>query len=148
MKKMAATAHRRWGRGDGPINLAITSLMLNAFLTTGEDKYRRWITEYTDAWIERVQENGGILPDNVGLSGKVGEYIDGRWYGGFYGWTVYHGWGGYTQSTGMAAENALLVTGDPTYLDLPRSQIDLLTGLGIIKNDTIYVPHSTAKRER
>ena len=41
----------------------------------------------------------------------------------------------------MAAENALLVTGDPTYLDLPRSQIDLLTGLGIIKNDTIYVPH-------
>ena len=141
MKKMAATAHRRWGRGDGPINLAITSLMLNAFLTTGEDKYRRWITEYTDAWIERVQENGGILPDNVGLSGKVGEYIDGRWYGGFYGWTVYHGWGGYTQSTGMAAENALLVTGDPTYLDLPRSQIDLLTGLGIIKNDTIYVPH-------
>ena len=94
MKKMAATAHRRWGRGDGPINLAITSLMLNAFLTTGEDKYRRWITEYTDAWIERVQENGGILPDNVGLSGKVGEYIDGRWYGGFYGWTVYHGWGG------------------------------------------------------
>ena len=141
MKKMAATAHRRWARGDGPINLAITSLMLNAFLTTGEDKYRRWITEYTDAWIERVQENGGILPDNVGLSGKVGEYIDGRWYGGFYGWTVYHGWGGYAQSTGMAAENALLVTGDPTYLDLPRSQIDLLTGLGIIKNDTIYVPH-------
>ena len=141
MKKMSATAHRRWVRGDGPINLAITSLMLNAFLATGEDKYRRWITEYTDVWIERVQKNGGILPDNVGLSGKVGEYIDGKWYGGFYGWTVYHGWGGYAQSTGMAAENALLVTGDPTYLDLPRSQIDLLIGLGIIKNDTIYVPH-------
>ena len=141
MKKMAATAHVRWGRGDGPINLAVTSLMLNAFLATGEDKYRAWIMEYTDAWINRVRDNRGILPDNVGLSGKIGEYTDNEWYGGYYGWTVYHGWGGYAQSTGMASENALLVTGDSSYLDLLRSQIDLLLELGIVKNNTVYVPH-------
>ena len=141
MKEMAAVAHARWGRGDGPINLAVTSLMLNAFLATGEDKYRHWITEYTNAWINRIQENKGILPDNVGLSGEIGEYIGGKWYGGYYGWTVYHGWGGYAQSTGMAAENALLVTGDFSYLDLLRSQIDLLLKLGITKNNTVYVPH-------
>jgi len=148
MKKMAAVAHARWGRGDGPINLAVTSLMLNAFLATGEDKYRTWITEYTNAWIKRVQENGGILPDNVGLSGKIGEYINGKWHGGYYGWTVYHGWGGYAQSTGMAAENALLVTGDSVYLDLLRSQIDLLIGLGIAKNNTVYVPHKHGDPEK
>lgn len=148
MKKMAAVAHARWGRGDGPINLAVTSLMLNAFLATGEDKYRTWITEYTNAWIKRVQENGGILPDNVGLSGKIGEYINGKWHGGYYGWTVYHGWGGYAQSTGMAAENALLVTGDSAYLDLLRSQIDLLIGLGIAKNNTVYVPHKHGDPEK
>ena len=148
MQKMAAVAHARWGRGDGPINLAVTSLMLNAFLATGEDKYRTWITEYTNAWIKRVQENGGILPDNVGLSGKIGEYINGKWHGGYYGWTVYHGWGGYAQSTGMASENALLVTGDSAYLDLLRSQIDLLIGLGIAKNNTVYVPHKHGDPEK
>lgn len=144
LKTIAAAAHARWGRGDGPVNLAVTSLMLNAFFLTGESKYSNWITSYTDAWVRRTQQNGGILPDNVGLSGAIGEYIDQKWYGGYYGWTLYHGWGLYAQSTGMAAENALLVTGDSRYLDFPRSQIDLLTRLGIVQNDTIYVPHKRA----
>ncbi len=52
--------------------------MLNAFVLTGDPKYQVWITDYTDAWIRRTHENGRILPDNVGLSGIRGEYIDGK----------------------------------------------------------------------
>jgi len=141
MKAMAHAAHARWGRGDGPINLAISSMMVHAFLLTGESQYRTWVTDYVRAWMRRVHDNNGILPDNVGLSGSIAEYNDGRWYGGLYGWTVYHGWGSLMQSTGMAAENALLLTGNNDFLDFPRGQIDMLIKLGIMTNDTLYVPH-------
>ena len=53
--------------------------MTNAFLLTGEEKYRDWVVEYTDAWVERAGQNDGLLPDNVGHSGKIGEYCDGKW---------------------------------------------------------------------
>jgi len=33
----------------------------------------------------------GLLPDNVGLGGVVGEYMGGRWYGAMYGWSWPHG---------------------------------------------------------
>ena len=77
--------------GDTPTNLSVTSLMTNAFLLTGDEKYRDWVVEYTDAWMERARANDGLLPDNVGLSGEVGEYTGGKWYGGRYGWTFPHG---------------------------------------------------------
>ena len=76
----------RQGRGDAVVNLLATSLAANAFLLTGEKKYRQWVFEYTKAWIGRAEANNGIVPDNVGLSGEVGEYINGKWYGASYGW--------------------------------------------------------------
>ena len=33
----------------------------------------------------------GILPDNVGLSGRIGENINGKWWGSYYGWRWPHG---------------------------------------------------------
>ena len=86
--RMGEAMEQRMSRGDVVANLAVTSLVTNAYLLTGEQKYRSWVLEYTDAWIERAQQNDGLLPDNVGLSGQVGEYIEGNWYGGLYGWTL------------------------------------------------------------
>ena len=41
---------------------------------------------YTEAWMDRTRDNDGIIPDNVGPTGKVGEQRNGQWWGGFYGW--------------------------------------------------------------
>ena len=39
---------------------------LNAYLLTGEAKYRKWLLEYVDAWLGRVHANDGIIPTNIG----------------------------------------------------------------------------------
>ena len=144
-EKLYEIYDERCSKGDIPLNLSITSLMTNAYLHTGDDRYREWVTEYLEAWRERTEENGGIIPDNVGLSGEIGEYIDGAWYGGFYGWS----WGGWHYvgiGPTVAAENAVLLEGDREYLEFPRSQLDVLIEKGVEVSadeihDTLYIPH-------
>ena len=41
--------------GDHPINLAATTLGLNAFMVAGEKKYREWVVDYVGAWAERAE---------------------------------------------------------------------------------------------
>jgi hypothetical protein len=65
----------RMGRGDVAVNLAATSLAANAYLLSGDQKYKDWVLKYAAGWLERSDSLGGILPDNVGLSGQVGEYV-------------------------------------------------------------------------
>jgi len=72
-------------RGDTPMNMATVALVTNAYLYTGAEKYRQWVVEYMDGWVERTRQNGGILPDNIGLGGKIGESRKGVWRGGNYG---------------------------------------------------------------
>jgi hypothetical protein len=120
--------------GDHPQNLAATSLGLNAWLLTHEEKYRRWLLEYTDAWRERMAANGGIIPTNIGPDGKIGGSAGGKWYGGVYGW----GFSVTVPQTGQIAHrnshymglvgftNAYLLTGDRGYLDGWARQIDLV----------------------
>ena len=129
-RRMGEVMQRRMSQGDVAANLGATSLVTNAFLTTGDDKYRRWVLDYVDAWMERARANGGLLPDNVGLSGQVGEYMDGRWYGGLYGWSWPHGFYNVGASATVAAINAYLLTRDASYLDLPRWQMDKVLALG------------------
>ena len=76
-RRMGQAMKERMTQGDCATNLHVTSLIANAFYLTGDDKYRAWLLEYVDAWIERAAANGGLLPDNVGLSGQVGEYMEG-----------------------------------------------------------------------
>ena len=139
-QRMGQLIRERQGVGDAVVNLAATTLATNAYLLTGEEKYKAWVREYVDAWIERTAENGGIVPDNIGLSGKIGEHIDGKWYGSYYGWSWPHGWHSVGQAVGIAAQNATLLWRDTAYLDFPRSQIDVLIERGIEKNDQLYVP--------
>ena len=71
--------------GDHFLNVAATTLPTNAYLLTGDQKYKRWVVDYMDAWLDRMRENGGIIPSHVGLDGKVGG-ADGKWWGSAYGW--------------------------------------------------------------
>lgn len=146
-ERLFEVLNERCSRGDTPMNLAITALMANAYLLTGDQRYREWVTEYTEAWIERTRENDGIVPDNVGQSGEIGEYIDGKWYGGFYGWT-WSGWSIVSDPLAVAAENAMLLEGgDRDYLELVRSTFDTLIEHAIERRAdggpqrTLYVPH-------
>jgi hypothetical protein len=129
-RRMGQAMHERMGKGDVPANLGVTSLITNAFLMTSDAKYRRWVLEYVDAWMERAERNGGLLPDNVGLSGEIGEYMNGKWYGGLYGWTWPHGFYNVGMAATVAGNNAYLLSRDARYLDLPRSQMDYILRLG------------------
>jgi hypothetical protein len=118
------------GRGDVATNLMATSLVANAFLLTQDECYRQWVITYTRAWAERARQNDGLLPDNVGLSGEVGEYMGGRWYGGLYGWTWPHGYYNLGAAAVVAGLNGLLLTGDPGWLEMARTLMDRILALG------------------
>ncbi|MGW5351829.1 hypothetical protein ACWERV_15140 [Streptomyces sp. NPDC004031] len=114
---------QRMGRGDTLVNLASTTLATNAWLLGGEQRYADWVAEYTGAWQERLAGRE-VLPDNAGLGGGVGEYLEGRWYGGHYGWSWPHGLSSVASAALVGAVNASLVTGDRGFLDLARNPLD------------------------
>lgn len=133
--------NERMMRCDIPLNLTATSLMTHAFLLTGEERYRDWVLEYTSAWMDRAQQNGGLLPDNVGPSGVTGETMGSRWWGGYYGWQWPHGWMNLIQPAVIAASNALLLTGDRSWLDFPRTQLDRMREHGRLVDGRLQTPH-------
>lgn len=120
----------RMGRGDSVANLPVTSLVTNAYLMTGDVAYRDWVRHYTGGWWARAEANDGIIPDNVGLNGEVGEYVGGRWYGAAYGWSWPHGYDSVIDAATVAALNATLLTGDTHWLDLPGRHFDMLYAKG------------------
>lgn len=120
--------------GDHPQNMGATSLAFNAYALTQEPKYKEWLLEYVDAWLERTYQNGGVIPTNIGLNGKIGGATEGKWYGGVYGW-------GFTVTVPQTGEpanrnthqlgitgfaNAFLLTGDYKYVDVWRNMIDVI----------------------
>jgi hypothetical protein len=113
----------RLGRGDTAVNLAVTALVVNAWLYDHDPRLASWVREYVDAWRERSHA-AGAMPDNVGLSGKVGEYHDGRWFGGHYGWTWPHGVHSVGAAALVGAISAGIVEGDADRLDLARRPLD------------------------
>jgi hypothetical protein len=124
--------------GDHPQNLQAAALALTAYMTTGEARYKDWVLDYVGAWRQRTLDNGGIIPTNVGLDGKVGSAAGGKWYGGVYGW-------GFTVTvpqTGRPVHRnthhlgltgfgtAYLLTGDDRWLDPWRKMIDAVNARG------------------
>lgn len=116
----------RMARGDVPINMTAAPLIANAYLYTGDQRYVDWVRDYIGAWVQRTRDNDGITPDNVGISGEVGEYNDGNWWGGYYGWRWVRGGWDIVLASYTAAKVALLMTGERDWLELPRSQLRLV----------------------
>jgi hypothetical protein len=133
--------NERTTRGDVPLNLNATGQMTHAFMYSADEGLRQWVTDYLTRWSERADSNGGILPDNVGLNGEVGEYLDGKWWGGHYGWRWPHGFLTIIEPTVNACINAMLLTGDPSYLRLARQQLDANFALGHDEGGDWVVPH-------
>jgi len=127
--------------GDSANNLAATALITNAYLYTGEEKYRQWVLDYVDVWMDRTKKNGGILPDNTGPTGKVGENRNGQWWDALYGWNHYQGLNIMFHGMVTAAECAQLVSGDSGYMDFIRSQVRMILSSGKRKaNGQLVVP--------
>ncbi len=141
-RQMGRAIQERLYRGDVPANLAATALVANAYMLTADRKYADWILEYVGAWLDRTRNNGGVTPDNVGLSGKPGEYQNGKWWGGLYGWHWPHGYYSLGMALQVGAATATLVSGgDPRFMDLPRSNIKKLISLGKNVNGAFLVPY-------
>ena len=138
--KVLAQINERMTRGDVPLNLGATCLVTHAYIHTAEDRYRQWVLDYVGAWMERRDANNGIVPDNVGPNGRIGQLMDGKWWGGYYGWRWPHGARNIVESTLAAGACALLMTGDTSYLDLGRSQLDLLWSLRKEEDGVAKVP--------
>ncbi|HJZ74261.1 MAG TPA: hypothetical protein VKE51_21130 [Vicinamibacterales bacterium] len=117
--------------GDHFLNLVATTLPMNAYLLSGESRYKAWIVDYMDAWLDRMKRNGGIIPSFVDLDGTIGG-ADGTWWKNAYGW----GFSPVNPVTGKREDrnripralvgfnNALLVTGDQKYVDAWRRMMD------------------------
>jgi hypothetical protein len=141
-REMGRAMQQRMYRGDVPANMAAAALMANAFIHTGEAKYAAWIKEYVGAWLDHTRANGGITPDNIGLSGKVGEHMDGKWWGGLYGWNWPHGYYNISIAAHIAAASAMLVDGgNAAWLELPRSNMDQVMSRGKNFNGHFVVPY-------
>ncbi len=136
--------------GDHPLNLCATTLALNAYMLAGEEKYKTWLLDYVNAWVERTESNGGLIPTNIGLDGTIGGACEGKWYGGVYGW----GFTVVVPQTGELAHrpafqnrchygfaNALLLTGDQRYVDIWRQMSDKVNeNARVVDGQTMY-PH-------
>lgn len=117
--------------GDGFLNLVATTLPMTAYLATGDGKYRQWLMEYMDAWLERMKANNGVIPSYVALDGTIGG-PEGKWWGNAYGWgfSPINTVDGIPQNrnrihrsiTGFA--NAVIATGDLKYADAWRNMIN------------------------
>lgn len=140
-RRMGKAMTERLREGDTLVNLLSTTLVMNAYLHTGDEKYRRWILDYTDAWRQHTAENGGIVPDNVGPNGRIGEKMaDGRWYGGHYGWTWPHGFYFLAEAMTVATENEALLTNTADGMDWMRSQYAQVESHAIEQDGTLFVP--------
>ena len=127
--------------GDHFLNLVATTLPTDAYLVTGDAKYRRWLVDYMDAWLARMKANHDIIPSFVDLDGTIGG-PEHRWWGNAYGW----GFSPVNPVTGRREDrnripralvgfsNALLVTGDQKYVDAWRTMIDAVNANARVVN--------------
>jgi len=135
--------------GDTWLNMGSVILGLNAYMLDHENKYRDWVLEYMDAWIDRAKQTGGMIPSTVGLDGVPGSNFDGQWWKSTYGWnfTIFDGeieqiahrnyfavgpWPGFS--------TAYLLTGDKKYIDALRTQVNKFYENAKVADDRTLLP--------
>ncbi|MEK9500047.1 hypothetical protein [Gaopeijia maritima] len=128
-------------RGDHPMNMAAAMLPFTAFILTQEEKYREWALEYIGAWRDRTEANGGNIPSNIGLDGTIGGEWGGKWYCGVWGWTG-EGERNYVfRGPPEGFDVALLLSGDPSYTQAMRHQVDNLFEARRVEDGRVLYPH-------
>jgi hypothetical protein len=136
-------------RGDHPLNLLAATLAINAYMLTGERKYRDWVLEYAGAWRDRVMANGGNIPTNIGLDGTIGGEWGGKWYAGTFGWNFWpqsNTRNYYMRGPRVAFGEAFLLTADASYLAPLRRQIANLYAAGKEENGRILLPNKYGEK--
>ena len=135
--------------GDNFLNLSSTILGLNAYMLTGDEKYRQWVVDYAGAWKKRADDLGGMIPSAIGLNGKPGGEHNGQWWKGTYGWnfTIFDGEleqiahrNYFTDGTFPGFGNALLASGDQAFVGVLRKQMDLVYGQKKVENGRTLLP--------
>ena len=130
-------------RGDHPLNLCATALGFNAFALTGEQRYRDWTVEYARAWRDRVMENGGNIPTNIGLDGTIGGEWGGKWYGGVFGWNFWpqsDGRNYFIRGPRIAFGIGVMLTGDSGFVEPLRRQVANLYAAKRTEGDRVLLP--------
>src|SRR5690606_7046182 len=106
---------------------------------------RDWLLEYAGAWRDRIMQNGGNIPTNIGLDGTIGGEWDGKWYGGTFGWDFDPGQSSrnyYMRGVRMGMGNAILLTGDESYTEPLRGQIaNLLEAAQVQPDGSLLIPN-------
>jgi hypothetical protein len=129
--------------GDHPLNLAATTLGMDAYMLTGEPKYRDWVLEYAGAWRDRILANGGNIPTNIGLDGTIGGEWGGKWYGGTFGWNFWPQESGrnyYLRGVRIGMGNGFLLSGDGSWIEPLRQQIANLYAASRVEDGRILLP--------
>ncbi len=140
-ERMGKAMTDRLREGDTLVNLLSTTLVMNAYLHTGDEKYKRWILDYVNAWRQHAAQNGGIVPDNVGPNGIIGEKMpDGHWYGGHYGWTWPHGFYFLAEAITVGTENEALLLQSSDGMRFMREQYQQVEAHAVEQNGTVFVP--------
>jgi hypothetical protein len=136
-------------RGDHPLNLLAVTLATQAYLLTHDDKYKRWAVEYVDAWRRRAAANGGNIPSNIGLDGRIGGEWKGNWFGGVFGWSSPDdGRRNYVlRGVPAAFGQAAMLTGDMSYIDTIRRQVDNLFAAARIEGGQRLLPHYFGEKD-
>ena len=130
--------------GDHPLNLLTSTLATNAYMLTGDEKYKNWVLEYVGAWRDRILENGGNIPSNIGLDGTIGGEWDGKWYGGTFGWNFWpeSNVRNYSvRGVRVGLGNALMLSGDLGYAQPLRMQMANLYAAKKMDGSRILLPN-------
>ena len=130
--------------GDHPLNLCATTLAMNAYMLSGERKYRDWLLEYAAAWRDRVLQNAGNIPTNIGLDGKIGSGWGGKWYGGVFGWNFWpqsNSRNYFIRGPRVAFGSVFLLTRDDQFVEPLRQQVNNLYAVKKVENGRILLPN-------
>lgn len=125
----------RLKHADTVTSLLSTSMAVNAWLHTGDDRFRQWTLDYVDGWRQRYPGEGHAMPDNAGPTGMVGETMEGRWYGGHYGWSFPPGFPRMGDALVVGGQSHDLLSGGGDGLRWVREQVQMLVERGFEDDD-------------
>ena len=131
-------------KGDHPLNLLTTTLAINAYMLKGEKKYSDWLLEYTNAWYDRIIENKGNIPTNIGLDGTIGGEWNGKWYGGTFGWNFWpesNVRNYFIRGPRVGFGNAFILTNNKKFIKPLQQQMQNLYAVKKIQGSNIMLPN-------